>query len=267
VAPRSRVLVVTANYELAKRALQDLAPYKGRYGLKCDIATSHDDFKATRNIKAFRAGRLDVLVTIAMAYEGMDVPEASHVICLTNIRSAPWIEQMVSRAARVDRSIPYEVQAGHIFCPDDPLMREIVNKIKTQQSPFLEKRVPAEQAGLFVDEEGDGEGSARSKITPIGSQLTIDQQHTIGHTNQPWCAPRPPSEIEADLRQRIESMVRRYTLNKGLEPWRLNKHLKDRFGKRRDAMTMPELENVMHYLKTEYPNTMIRKGKRTWVVR
>jgi type I site-specific restriction endonuclease len=39
-----------------------------------------------------------VLVTVAMAYEGMDCPEVSHVVALTHIRSRPWLEQMIARA-------------------------------------------------------------------------------------------------------------------------------------------------------------------------
>ncbi|HEY0421814.1 MAG TPA: DEAD/DEAH box helicase family protein, partial [Rhodopila sp.] len=37
-----------------------------------------------------------VLVTVAMAYEGLDVPEVAVVAALTHIRSRPWLEQMVA---------------------------------------------------------------------------------------------------------------------------------------------------------------------------
>ena len=43
-----------------------------------------------------------ILVTVAMAYEGLDAPEVAVVAALTHIRSRPWLEQMVARATRVD---------------------------------------------------------------------------------------------------------------------------------------------------------------------
>ena len=50
------------------------------------IATSHDTAEAIERIEDFKTGQLDILVTIAMAYEGLDVPEVSHIACLTHIR-------------------------------------------------------------------------------------------------------------------------------------------------------------------------------------
>ena len=43
-----------------------------------------------------------VLVTVAMAYEGMDAPEVAVVAALTHVRSRPWLEQMIARATRID---------------------------------------------------------------------------------------------------------------------------------------------------------------------
>jgi len=56
-----------------------------------------------------KTDKIDVLVTVAMAYEGLNIPAVSHIICLTRIRSAPWIEQMTARANRIDKNGgPYE---------------------------------------------------------------------------------------------------------------------------------------------------------------
>jgi len=41
-----------------------------------------------------------ILVTVAMAYEGLDAPEVAVVAALTHIRSQPWLEQMTARNAR-----------------------------------------------------------------------------------------------------------------------------------------------------------------------
>jgi hypothetical protein len=78
-----------------------------------------------------------------MAYEGLDVPAVTHIACLTHIRSTPWIEQMVTRAARVDRgnrALPYEQQFGYIFAPDDQLFQDCIASIKAEQEPFIKDR-------------------------------------------------------------------------------------------------------------------------------
>ena len=78
-----------------------------------------------------------------MAYEGLDVPAVTHIACLTHIRSAPWIEQMVTRAARVDRgngALDYEYQLGFIYAPDDRLFQECIASIQAEQEPFLKER-------------------------------------------------------------------------------------------------------------------------------
>ncbi len=67
-----------------------------------------------------------MLVTVAMAYEGLDAPEVAVVAALTHIRSRAWLEQMVARATRVDPNAgPYEGQRALVFHPDDPLVRPL----------------------------------------------------------------------------------------------------------------------------------------------
>ena len=76
-----------------------------------------------------------VLVTVGMAYEGMDAPEISHVACLTQIRSVPWLEQMVARATRFDpQGGDYERQRAVVYHPDDPLFRRFRRAIEADQS-------------------------------------------------------------------------------------------------------------------------------------
>ena len=63
-----------------------------------------------------------ILVTVAMAYEGLDAPEVAVVAALTHIRSGPWLEQMIARATRVDPNAgSYEGQQALVFRPNDPL--------------------------------------------------------------------------------------------------------------------------------------------------
>ena len=82
------------------------------------IATS-DTQGAHQAVAAFRLRpEPSILVTVAMAYEGLDVPEVAVVAALTHIRSRPWLEQMVARATRVDpHAGPYEIQRALVFPP------------------------------------------------------------------------------------------------------------------------------------------------------
>src|ERR671911_400375 len=115
-----------------------------------------------------------ILVTVAMAYEGLDVPEVAVVAALTHIRSRPWLEQMVARATRVDpHAGTYESQQALVYHPDDPLFARFRSSIETEQgTPARQRRrradveVPswlAEQLAAHRD-EGEGRG-----ITPIES--------------------------------------------------------------------------------------------------
>ena len=165
----SKLLIVTANIENA-RAMTAFC--RKLTSTRVDIATSHESPAAIRAIKAFKTGGLDILVTIAMAYEGLDVPEISHIACLTHIRSTPWIEQMIARAVRVDRAYPYEYQTAFVFAPEDPLMRSIVDTIEAEQLACIdqvEKKEPAEQLTLFGEELEPGE---HQNQTPLTKQTT-----------------------------------------------------------------------------------------------
>jgi superfamily II DNA or RNA helicase len=132
--PRSRALVVCATKAQVRRLIAVLEEVE----VSWVIATS-DDADAARTIKRFRRHpqTAHVLVTVAMAYEGLDVPDLTHVICLTHIRSLPWIYQMLARVMRVDRhpdAGPYERQRAFAFVPDDPLMTAIVDQVRREQA-------------------------------------------------------------------------------------------------------------------------------------
>lgn len=253
VNPGAKCLVVTANITHAREAVKALQSR----GLSCDIATSHESAEAHRAIKRFK-GSLNLLVSISMAYEGLDVPAISHIICLTHIRSQPWIEQMVARAVRIDSNAgPYEIQAGHIFCPDDPLFRGIIKKIELEQAPFAKpaagKLDRQQQLSLFEDENGLGP-MAPGGITPLSSRMTGNREHRFGPA--PSLAPvlsiQTEREKEEALRKQIDRHVKAYARNNRYKPLKINSELKDYFGKAREEMTRPELERVLAHLGLYY---------------
>ncbi|HEY9735453.1 MAG TPA: DEAD/DEAH box helicase family protein [Trichocoleus sp.] len=172
--PRSKLLVVAPTVELAEVYLKDL---ESAGADRCGIAVSKDSAAAHKAISQFKShgeDGLDILCTVAMAYEGLDVPSCTHIACLTNIRSGPWIEQMATRATRVDLgpgAMPPHEQAAYLYCPDDVLMRQCVETIVEQEAcyaapPKDDFRLVQERISEPVDPE------AGPKIKPLdGSAL------------------------------------------------------------------------------------------------
>jgi superfamily II DNA or RNA helicase len=171
---RSKLLVVCATIGQARLMLRELK----RLGIeRADIATSADD-DPKGVIKRFRGKQspeLDALVTVAMAYEGLDAPSITHLVCLTHIRSRPWIEQMVGRAWRYDAAGgPWESQTARIFAPDDALMREVLEAIEAGQVEALGREAGDPRAGGVEAPE------AQPVISPEGSELTLQRIEELG---------------------------------------------------------------------------------------
>lgn len=246
----ARLLVVTTNYEGAKKILKKINRH---HGYSAEIATSHESAQAIKSINRFKSGATRILVTIAMAYEGLDVPEITHIVCLTNIRSAPWIEQMTARAVRIDRQAgAYETQAGYIFAPDDVSFREIVAQIQKEQLPFVGPE-PEMQMSLFPKEDG---GIKDIQIKPLESNLNGYRKICLGGTASKSIfdyIPETPSEIEAGLRDQIEAHVRQFSFLNRYNPKRLNAEIKRHFNKARSDMATGELEAVLTHVERVYP--------------
>lgn len=179
---RARMLVVAANIASAKRYLEWLQNMN--MNVVVNIATSLDTRDAKKAIEGFKThGRdaVNILVTVAMAYEGLDVPAVTHIACLTHIRSTPWIEQMVTRAARVDRNaaLAYEHQFGFIYAPDDQLFQECIQSIQAEQEPFLrEQQEQRPESG----NNGNGQNEPRppvNGIVPLASAATRERASGI----------------------------------------------------------------------------------------
>ena len=259
--PGAKMLVVTADFKQAKDVTYML---KRAVGLNAEIATSHNSKAAGQAIKRFKAGKIDVLVTIAMAYEGLDVPSVTHICCLTHIRSTPWIEQMVARAVRIDKGAgPYTSQRAHVFAPKDKRFVTIMGQIKKEQTPVLGKRLNPEEAEFDKAQiPGDGSGSLGPDINPLGSKMTGHTEHFVGmdmaggpgHTTATQSPPlETVSEKETRLRQEISAHVNRFAFEHRYKPQRINFEIKGYFNKARDDMTLSELERVMQHVLQYYP--------------
>ncbi len=256
INPDAKMLIVAANIANAKEALGYLRE-RFRYA---DIATSFETNEAHQAIKRFKEGKTHILSTVAMAYEGLDVPAVSHIVSLTNYRSVSWIEQMFARAVRVNPSLPYRQQYGYIFCMDDPRTHEIVSQIKSEQLPIIKVDRPAvEQLDLFSTE--NQEGCKPYNIDPVGSQLTNWRTLTLGEhwpvndqeiEYQEKAAPETPTEKEHRLRSQIGGVVNMFCRVYKYDHANANTEIKKHFNKGRSRMTIPELETCLAHVRGKY---------------
>jgi superfamily II DNA or RNA helicase len=257
--PRSKLLVVTANIEDAKKYLLHVK----KAGIKAAIATSDDSALASANIEKFRSvgekTSLDCLVTVAMAYEGLDVPAVTHIACLTHIRSKPWIEQMIARATRFDREAgPWEEQMAYVYTPDDRNMTGIIGHMQAEQIALIKKGKTLD--GLDELLEAPREPGERRTITPVGSMGGKRRWSRIGgQKNGAVAAPPkpvgpPPSVLEAELREKIQSHCKSCDVVYFDRKWgEANKRVAKTFGKSRVEMNLGQLQQVMKWLEYYYP--------------
>ena len=214
-----------------------------------------------------------MLVTVAMAYEGLDAPEVAVVAALTHIRSRAWLEQMVARATRVDpHAGPYARQRALVFHPDDPLFARFRHSVETEQGTVAKRVKTPLQADLpcwlrdefaDADQEADGIVPLQSNALALRYDLLRPGPdyalHRPAHEAAQTEILDPPSITERRLRQRVGEMVAQQAVEdegamraprgEGLYH-RYNAVLKRRTGdKPRAQMSLAELEAAVSWLE------------------
>ncbi|MCR0983886.1 DEAD/DEAH box helicase [Roseomonas populi] len=216
-----KLLVVAPDQSAAKHYLEVLRRWIPAAQAEdvAQLATS-DTPRAHEVLAAFRLRpEPSVLVTVAMAYEGLDAPEVAVVAALTHIRSRPWLEQMVARATRVDpHAGGYEAQRALVFHPDDPLFGGFRRRMETEQGtlarrPKEVRRQPPLPLWLL-----DQLPPAKEGITPLSSNALAMRFDTL-RPGPELAMHRPeneevqgemlevPSAAERRLRTRLGEMV------------------------------------------------------------
>ncbi|MDR2477083.1 MAG: DEAD/DEAH box helicase family protein [Treponema sp.] len=242
----AKMLVVAPNIKIA-RAYYDFL--KGR-GCPARIATSEDTPAARRDIKDFKKGTFNILVSVAMASEGLNVPNVSVICFLTNIRSVPWIEQCIARANRVS---PGKSRAA-VFAPADWAFRKAVKMIEKEQLVPLEN--PEGQQELLSQgkqQEREGQGGEKPWIIPIASNIQIHETPPVN------TLPCTPSEAESILRKNIRGVISQFLErqspgNKQAHSRMLYRRLRLICEKPVKDMNRGELEKTWLWVRKEYGN-------------
>jgi superfamily II DNA or RNA helicase len=289
--PRSALLVVCANIIQAKKIQKRLR----RNGYASDIATSDDSESALGNIERFKKCQVDILVTVAMAYEGLDVPRITHIAALTYIRSIPWIIQMFARAWRYDPDAgEYGAQRAVVYAPNDAQMCEAINLVSAELN---KARVPREGTGpgptvertdicplsssatdARVTDGWIGEVSVSGdeyrmideaikragldgKITRLDAARLIRESH-VRHTSEVNGATASDPWLEKTVRERehilrenIETHIRKYERQNGIPFGTINAKLRRSGWKQRDRMAERELGDLLQFVRNTYPFT------------
>lgn len=202
---KSTMIVICEFQSVADRVAKYI---REKYALTVDVATD-DKPNASDILRDFRERRGgDVLVTVAMAYEGFDSPHSSHLVCMTHKRSKPWLDQAFARVVRIyrDEDVPYESQRGFIFAPRDPWMVQIVEAMQEEQLLGVdanrdpvdpqEKRKEPEVDNFIFFKPITSESGASSFATLDGC-LSEDQNEVVRrfHMANPIFRLVPPEDI------------------------------------------------------------------------
>jgi superfamily II DNA or RNA helicase len=244
----AKLLVVAPNIEIAKAYYDFLV----RAGHLVRIATSEDTPQARKNIEDYKRGAYHIIVTVAMAYEGLNVPEISVICCLSHIRSVPWLEQCFARANRLAPGKPRPV----IFAPADWAFKKAMRMIEEERVVPLENQDGQQELVSGAGEEREGGGETRPWIIPLSSRANVGAAPFV--TPAPLVlAPCAPSEAEKILRKNINGVINAFLNrqphgNKLAQSKMLYRRMRLVCEKPIGEMNQAQLEKVWVWVKREY---------------
>lgn len=141
-----------------------------------------------------KAGLLDVIVSVGMVSEGVDIPQVKGVVYLSAIMTALYIIQVIGRLLRririddayMDRHLNH--LPGFFIAPAAPKLLAIARRI--------EEEISEAGGSTHCETDGDSEGPER-EVPELGLVETTDDEERIYRG----------SENGADMREVVEAMV------------------------------------------------------------
>lgn len=167
-AKRARIVVCAYSQKQAEDVAEHI---ESRHGLSVELAISKLGSKSGEAIKRFRDGHGQVLVTVGMAYIGLDVKDLTHMVFLRNIRFEGYLLQAFARCTRFDpkSKASWEEQWGFIFFPADPDSMKFIEWVRSEQRIGVESR----------DKNGGGGGGENKVFVPLEAELGAAGYSTI----------------------------------------------------------------------------------------
>ncbi len=179
VDPRLCGLIAAADQEHAR---QIVAYVTGRYRALRVLLATQDERAAQENLRRFRGGGGDLLVSVAMCHMGYDYPPISVIVPLTTARADGWLRQLMARGQRMMPDLDRDLQTCYGIVPDDPGMARFALGARRDSVAGLlarEERESPPGAG-----RGKGETEARaSHPDPVGIAVgaTLTTIRAIGY--------------------------------------------------------------------------------------
>ena len=137
IDPRLCGLIGAHGQEQARKILRYIKKYHP--GIKALIAVS-DEQRSQKNLKQFKRGGHDILITVRMAYIGYDHKPISVVLMLSDFRDYGFLDQFFARGMRIMPDIPIEKQVLYAIVPDDPQMAKYVEEKRKESERGLRER-------------------------------------------------------------------------------------------------------------------------------
>lgn len=121
--------------------------------MKALIAVSDDGDAAHKSLSDFRVGKHDILVTVQMAYVGYDHKPITVMLVLTSFRTEAYLRQLLARGLRVYAKVEPKHQTLYAFVPDDPKMREFVEKLREESQWGYDERRQMERQETEISDQ------------------------------------------------------------------------------------------------------------------
>ena len=142
---RCRMIVICSEISSCREVVRYIKDHHPRWVPVLAVSkTMGDEQIGTKAVEKFRDhGEGHILVTCQMAYEGLDVPDCTHLVCLTNIRTRSWLEQAFARVTRFDPDCghSWEAQCAYLYAPaDSDMVRFLSEWLDEQDSAFVEPK-------------------------------------------------------------------------------------------------------------------------------
>lgn len=168
---KSKAIVVCQSQTMARQLFERLR----EIGFDPALAISDESDSAKRIRKFRKTSDFDILVTVGMAYEGLDVPDATHIAILSNRRARPWLEQVVARVTRVNGNciVDPDGQYAFVYIPNDRRACKFVDEMLSEQ----EQSVPLKERTKLSNVKPRG----RSTFVPIKCDTTNRYEARDGH--------------------------------------------------------------------------------------
>jgi superfamily II DNA or RNA helicase len=242
---------------------REVLAYLQGLGARCLLAVS-DDSQAHENLRRFKRGGYDMLVTVGMAHVGYDHRPIAVAAVLNGVREYNWLDQFTMRAGRVLPNRPLAEQAAWIVGMNDRSMREYVRaKREEAERAIRTRKEEEEEPGLsFGNSQSYGPSLLYNGVT-LDSISGMGLEHNGYIEDLDEALDLPPDDEFAHLtegeqgevlRRRRQGLVNQYAAIKfkrinGDTLRQVNSLLITRYGKPVNRCTVDELREQITWLE------------------